>query len=153
MENITIRLGCITIRKRERFADPRKLQIDVDTDSVNTSQHADVSIHSDRIMPLANQGKFFNLIKRKTKTFCGADDSHYWVSGYFALYFYMKSKNDSRRIKKIVQDAYNESGGSMAFSEWYAKHNKKHMRILQLNGTGSGIHTTFDTFRNNIAFL
>jgi hypothetical protein len=153
MENITIRPGSITIRKRKRYSDPRALQIDLDTDWVNTKEHPDKSIHSDRVMPMANMKKFLSLIKRKTKTFRGIDASHFWVSGYYALYFYMQSKNDSRKIKQIVQAAYKESGGSMSFDAWYIEHNKKHTRIMQYNGTGSGITKTYDNLPNHIAYL
>ncbi len=148
---VTTRPFIVTIRKKEKWADPRELQIDVDPDWVNTSKHPDKSIHSDRVMPFIDFGKFCTLLKGKTKTFKAVNDSHFWVSGYYALHFYLKSAKDRLKIKKFVKEAVVESGGFMKFENWYEQHNKKHTRIIQFNGTGSSITKTSDNL--SVAFL
>lgn len=151
--NITVKKWSVSIRKRERYADPRAIQIDLDADYVNTSQHPDSSIHSDRVMPLLNPKKFCSILRSKTKTFKYIDNSHFWVSGYYALYFYMKDKRDSRRIKKLVVEAVKESGGFMSFDDWYKQHNKKNTSIIQFAGSGSGIQCIDSNITERIAFL
>lgn len=152
-EFITHKPWSLTIRTKERFADPRILQINLDADYLITKNHPDKSIHSDRVMPMIAFGDFCKIIKRKTKCFKQIDDSHFWVSGYYAIYFYLKSDKDRMKIKKLVRDAVIESGGFMTFDKWYAEHNKKRTRILQYNGTGSGITNTYSNLPESIAFL
>lgn len=153
MENVTTRKWSVELRAKERFADPRICQVDLNPDWVNTSQHPDKSIHSDRVMPMVNYGKFCRILMRKTKTLRQIDDSHFWVSGYYAIYFYLASKKDRMKIKSIVRAAVIESGGFMNFDNWYKEHAKPRMRMVQYNGTGRGITQTSNNLHNHIAFL
>ncbi len=150
---ITTTTHKISIRKKQRYSDPRELQIDLDADCVSTDNHPDISIHGGRVMPMVDYEKFCKILSQKTKTFKEIDSSHFWVSGYYALYFYVKCKKDGLKIKKLVAEAIIESGGFMSFDDWYVEHNKKHTRIIQFNGTGRGICKTYDSGRTRIAFL
>lgn len=152
-EHIILRPWTVSMRKKERYEDPRYMQIDLDADYLITKAHPDTSIHSDRVMPLKNIKRFIGHLRRATKTLKHFDDSHFWVSGYYAIHFYLKSEKDRLKIKKLVSDAVNKSGGFMGFDTWYAQHNKKHCRIVQYNGTGSGIKQTYSNTPEHIAFL
>lgn len=152
-EHIILKPWFLTVRKKERFADPRIMQIDLDADYLITKAHPDKSIHSDRVMPLKKTKDFISILRRKTRTFKAFDDTHFWVAGYYALHFYLKSEKDRSKMKKIVSEAVKEAGGFMDFDSWYEMHNKKNCRILQYNGTGSGITQTYSNLPESIAFL
>lgn len=152
MENVVLKPWNLTLRPIEKYTDPRCIQIDLAADYVITKNHPDESIHSDRVMPLVSLKKFLSILHRKTKTFKTIDNSHFWVSGYYALYFYAPKK-DRGRVKKLVKEAVIESGGCMLFDEWYKQHNKNRTSIVQYNGTGSGIAQTYSNLPERVAFL
>lgn len=143
----------ITLRRKEKYADPRILYVELTADHLHTKNHPDTSIHNDRVMPLVSIKKFCSKLRAKTRTFKTIDDSHFWVSGYYCLRFYLKSAKDRAKIKKLVAEALSESGGFMGFDAWYEKHTGGHTRILQYNGSGSGITNTYSNLPDIIAFL
>lgn len=130
----------ISIVKQPRWSDPRHVKIDIDFPVVDTTGITEQS-NSNRVMPMRKMGTFFSLLKRKTKTFKDADISHYWVSGYIQLDFYLKSKAHRNALKPIVKECIEKSGGFQTISEWLEKHeqNKKRPKIFAFGGTGSQI--------------
>jgi|SRR6185436_972556 len=151
--NMELKKYSITIRPIKKFSDPKEVQIDLDADYLITKNHPDTSIHNDRVMPMVVFGDFCKILKAKTKCFKAIDDSHFWVSGYYAIYFYLKTEKDRLKMKRLVKEAVIESGGFMTFEAWYEHHGKKTTRILQFNGTGSGINMTYSNLPESIAFL
>lgn len=130
----------ISIVKQPRWSDPRHVKIDIDFPIVDTTGITEKS-NSNRVMPMRKMGGFFSLLKRKTKTFKYADYSHYWVSGYIQLDFYLKTKADRIKLKTMVKEAIDKSGGFQTLDEWLENHNanKKRTKIFTFNGTGSQI--------------
>lgn len=130
----------VSIVKQPKWSDPRQMKVDIDFPIVDTSDITEKG-KSNRVMPLRKMGRFFALLHRSTKTFKAYDISHFWVSGYIQLDFYLKSTNDRVKIKKIVTDCILKSGGFMTLDEWLDNHNKekKRTKIFVYAGSGSGI--------------
>lgn len=132
----------ITIRPLERYGDPRKYQIDIDAPIVEMANLLpplkNGELECERVMPLLNQEKFVRLLRRKTKLFAAIDDSHFWVSSYYALYFSGRSPLNRTRIRALVKQCLEESGGFMKPEEWIAvKEHRKGGRVMIASGTGS----------------
>jgi hypothetical protein len=130
----------VSIAKQPKWSDPREMKIDVDFPVVDTSDITEKG-KSNRVMPMRKMGKFFSLLSRKTKTFKSYDISHFWVSGYIQLDFYLKSTKDRVKIKKMVTECIEISGGFQTLEEWIKNHEteKKRTKIFVFAGTGSSI--------------
>ena len=138
----------ISIIKNEIYHDVRYVQIDLSAPSIDTSKHSDKSVHNDRVMPLVDIQKLSDMLDKKTKAYKGMDNSHFWVSGYYAIYFHVRGKKDRIKIKKIVKDAVIESGGFMSWNDWYKEHQKgSGMTIIMSDLSGMAMSN------NRVAFL
>lgn len=130
----------ITMAKQPKWSNPKCIKVDIDFPVADTTDLTCPG-KSSRVMPLNKMGKFFTLLRRKTKTFKSADISHYWVSGYIQLEFDLRSVNDRKKIKGLVKECIINSGGFMTLDQWLEKHHtqKKKCKIFAFAGTGSGI--------------
>ena len=125
--------------KTKKWANPKAIKIDLDFPCVDTSSILQEG--SNRVMPMVAMGRFFSLLRKRTKTFKYADISHFWVSGYIQLEFDLKDITLKKSLKKIVKECVTASGGFLTLEQWYEKHKaeKNKCKIFAFAGTGSQI--------------
>lgn len=146
----------VTIAPRKRYEDPRIIQVNVDMPLIwcyGKEGWDGKSPDENRVMSLRNLKKFVKEIQKRTRTIKDMNDSHYWVSGYLEVWFYMKSKGDRKMTKRIVQEALKESGGFMTWEEWLKEHKRPKMQMWSFHGTGSNIQGGMINSNSVIPFL
>ena len=96
--------------------------------------------------------KFVRYLRRHTKTLIEVDGSHFWVSGYYAVHFYLKSKKDRAKMKRLVQEAIQAAGGFMTLGYWLSvRKGRQSNRFVGASGSGSNIRLVGSLF--NPAYL